>query len=337
MNEISNSMLISMSIHDLLLAAITGEDESDPQHRQEDILSELRSRLPTMSVFELLYTFLITNYADYFNPSEMFALLRERSGQEIGDNIDLWATWFIGLTDPYDKDKDPGSPWKLKLDPVVDRDKISISSAYGSYKFRRTSESLRKKRLAIRDRYLSTEIPDELSTFVVEKHSQDKLMEKLANLASKGELASMEERLNAMSLADDLIERFPYKIEGWCWRAFLHSYNNNYGQAVADISRVMDIDPKPHLFHTRGEYYFKLGNYQAAANDFSKLLDSEHYRDSEVYRKMIHFWRAESLLRLGKKQEALLEVAKIPEDGRTFTYKLRTRADLLADCEKLPD
>jgi hypothetical protein len=62
----------------------------------------------------------------------------------------------------------------------------------------------------------------------------------------------------------------------------------------------------------------------------------ERYKN-DAYREELHFWRAEALLRLGKKQEALTDLAHVYDnDFASWTYKLRTKADLLADCSKLP-
>jgi hypothetical protein len=137
MNDVTNSKFGSMSVDDLLFAAITNEDKDHPKYSQKDVLSALRSRIPNMSVFELLQTFLYTAYSEGFNDVELFSALRAKSGQDIDNNIDRWVLWYLGLRELYDKDMDPGSPWLLPLDPEKDKDKISVSLAYGSFKFRR--------------------------------------------------------------------------------------------------------------------------------------------------------------------------------------------------------
>jgi len=90
------------------------------------------------------------------------------------------------------------------------------------------------------------------------------------------------------------------------------------------------------LFINRGADQFALGDNGSSINDFTRGLDLCELYTSNDYRETLLFWRAEALLKLGRKQEALADLAYVSEDFRFWTDKLRTKGDLLADCAKLP-
>jgi tetratricopeptide (TPR) repeat protein len=160
----------------------------------------------------------------------------------------------------------------------------------------------------------------------------------LDDLISKAEeLAKHRDGEGAMSLANELVEQYPNDMKVWSLRAYLHERNNDYAEAIADLTRAIEINAaEPHFFYSRGRYNFALGSDQPAIDDFSKGLDlCDHYK-SDYYREELHFWRAEALLRLGKKHEALSDLAHVSDDFRSWTYKLRTKAELLGECNSLP-
>jgi tetratricopeptide (TPR) repeat protein len=133
----------------------------------------------------------------------------------------------------------------------------------------------------------------------------------LDGLISKAqELVKRQDSHGAMLLANELVKQYPNEIKAWSLRAYLHERNENYTEAVADLTRAIDINAlEPHFLYSRGRYYFGLGDDQSAVNDFSKGLVLCDYHNSDYYREELHFWRAEALLRLGKRQEALLDIA----------------------------
>jgi hypothetical protein len=92
---------------------------------------------------------------------------------------------------------------------------------------------------------------------------------------------------------------------------------------------------EPHLYFTRGRYRFALNDNLGALEDFSKGLQLCDHWNSDYYREEILFWRAETLLRLGKKEDALIDLARVSDDFSSFPYKLRTKRELTADCADL--
>jgi tetratricopeptide (TPR) repeat protein len=162
--------------------------------------------------------------------------------------------------------------------------------------------------------------------------SLDDLISKAKSLEQSGDTEA------AMSLATELVGQHPNEMKAWSLRSYLHAGRRNYEQAIADVTRAIAINSmEPKLFWDRGRYESLQRHDQAAVSDFSKGLElCDHYKD-DYYRESLHFFRAEALINLGKKREALADLDHVREDLKTWTYKLRTKAELLAECDKLPE
>jgi len=171
----------------------------------------------------------------------------------------------------------------------------------------------------------------------------------MSNLIAKAEqMARSDDNEAAMSLANELVARYPDELRVWSLRAHLHGRNRNYSEAVADFTHAIEINAKEpelgldkgiltaiDLLFNRGADRFALGDHQLAIDDFSKGLTLCNRYNSDDYRETLHFWRAEALLKLGKKAEARSDLAHVSDDFRFWTFKLRTKADLLTDCNDL--
>jgi len=337
MSDSADSTLNDMPINDLLLAVIRNEGDKNLLYSKKDLFSALQTRLPAMSVTELLRTFLTVDHGEFLSQDRIFALLREKSHQHIGDDIALWVGWFLGLSEPLDEIMD--MPSVLAFDPNKDREKLSIALRYMEYK------SERKFAEKIKAFPLTSNKDSELHSFI----------SSIIDLETLGDLKA------ALARADELIEKYPGRAEAWAMRSHVHMLRNDFAKAVADITHAIQIDPRPPLLISRGQYYYKLGDYESALNDFNKLLSSNYFNDNasmelfqlsqaegllkfgkthkkvgDYYTELFHLWRTEILLKLGRKQEALTDLSHV-SDGNHFTYKLRTKSDLLADCNRLPD
>jgi tetratricopeptide (TPR) repeat protein len=134
------------------------------------------------------------------------------------------------------------------------------------------------------------------------------------------------------------VGRYPNEMEAWSLRAYLHARNHNYQEVVADVTRAIDVNAlEPSLFFYRGRYDLVLGKEESAVTDFSRGLElCDRYND-DYYRESLHFFRAEAFVRLGRKREALADLAHVRNDYKMWIDKLRTKADLLAECCQLPD
>jgi tetratricopeptide (TPR) repeat protein len=160
----------------------------------------------------------------------------------------------------------------------------------------------------------------------------DEQIAKAKNLAQSGD----EE--GGMSMATALVEQHPVEMKVWSLRAYLHAGNSNYEQAIADLTRAIAINSmEPVLFWDRGRYKSLLRLDESAVSDFSRGLELCDSHKDDYYREALHFSRAEALIHLGRKREALADLNHVREDLKTWTYKLRTKAELLTDCDNLPE
>jgi tetratricopeptide (TPR) repeat protein len=137
----------------------------------------------------------------------------------------------------------------------------------------------------------------------------------------------------AMQLANELIAAHEDEIRVWLLRGFLYELADNHVAAAADLTNAITLNScEPHLYFTRGRYRFQLGDNSGAVRDFNAGLELCNRLNNDYYRAELHFWRAEALIRLGKVQDALQDLSQVGDDHRSWTYELRTKQDLLRDC-----
>jgi tetratricopeptide (TPR) repeat protein len=156
----------------------------------------------------------------------------------------------------------------------------------------------------------------------------------LDDLIARTKALAKERRYDeAISLATDLVQRYPNEMKVWSSRAYLYGCKNDFELAVADLTRAIDINGmEPVLFFDRGSYQSRVGRFGAAVEDFGRgLALCDHYRD-DYYRETLYFFRAEALIELGRKREALQDLSQVRDDFRFWTYKLRTKSELQAQC-----
>jgi tetratricopeptide (TPR) repeat protein len=137
----------------------------------------------------------------------------------------------------------------------------------------------------------------------------------------------------AVERAAQLAEQYPDEPEVWFSLAFAHAMNDDMDGAVAAMNRLVDIAPRePAVFFDRGRYEQSRGNLQAALADFTQgiaLCEQLHW---EYYLESLYFFRADVLVALGRKAEALADLEHVEDDHVAWTTKLRTKAAILADC-----
>ena len=148
------------------------------------------------------------------------------------------------------------------------------------------------------------------------------------------QLARAGDHEKAISLADELVGRYPNEMEAWSLRAYLHARNHNYQEAVADVTRAIDVNAlEPSLFFDRGRYDLVLGREESAVTDFSRGLELCDRHNDDYYRESLDFFRAEAFVRLGRKREVLADLVFVRDDYKMWIDKLRSKAD----CGELPD
>ncbi len=152
-------------------------------------------------------------------------------------------------------------------------------------------------------------------------------------IAYADKLSRQKKRDEALVLANQLVEQYSHEMKVWDLRAHLYTIKNEYKLALADYTKAISIYPEHGLYFARGIANFEVGDNRAAVEDFTNAL--VYYKsDDESYRWYLYFWRAETLLRMGRKEEALSDLEHVRDGFDTWTYKLRSKEDLIADCKK---
>lgn len=86
-----------------------------------------------------------------------------------------------------------------------------------------------------------------------------------------------------------------------------------HDRALADINRVIEIDPNAGGYSARGQFFHEIGDYERAIEDLtlSKKLDDYGWMTS-----LDPHYRADCFAKLGRLDEALADCAFIPDDHR---------------------
>ncbi len=153
-------------------------------------------------------------------------------------------------------------------------------------------------------------------------------------IASAQAMARADNTAGAMAVAESLLAEHPDEMEVWLLRGYLHELNADYSEAKSALSRAIELNgSEPHLFYNRGRFSYHLGELREAVQDFSKALELCDFYNNDYYRQELYFWRAETLVKLGRKQEALNDLSQVDADFSSWTDHLQTKQELLAACK----
>lgn len=139
---------------------------------------------------------------------------------------------------------------------------------------------------------------------------------------------------SAMRLADEAVKTYSGESKSWRLRSYIHALKSDFTAAIDDVSKAIAIEAGATLLFCRGRYRFKLGHYVPAIEDFRLAINAPDAQD-ESFHHILYFWRAHAYIKLGKKQEASEDIALIPDDLRTWTDELLTKADLVEKYSQL--
>jgi len=132
----------------------------------------------------------------------------------------------------------------------------------------------------------------------------------------------------AVRLTTQLVESNPDELKAWLLRAHLHTLLHEYTKANSDLTRAIQMDATdPYVFFRRGLNLLALAEWEAAIQDFSAGLSL----GDPDYADVFHFARAEALISLSRREDALRDLASVPGETTMWTYRLRTRDDLIAE------
>lgn len=157
-------------------------------------------------------------------------------------------------------------------------------------------------------------------------------------------MKDIDERIHAkdptaVERATQLAEQYPEEKEVWYLLAYAHGVNDDMDNAVLAMNRLADITPPdPEMFFTRGDYENRRSNLQAALTDYTAGIELSKQLQNEDYLEALYFWRADVLVKLGRKADALADLEHVPDDYCSWPMRQepRSKNDILDDIEGGP-
>ena len=153
-------------------------------------------------------------------------------------------------------------------------------------------------------------------------------------------LADIEKRLQAgdpfaFEQAVQFAEQRPKEPEVWQLRGYAHATKGDWDSAVAAITRMIEVTPPhPRMYLIRGHYEHSRGNLEAALADFDQAVALAKELQDENRLEQLYFMRADVLAALGRKAEARADLAHVPDGYVGRTNRIRSKAEILEDCEE---
>jgi tetratricopeptide (TPR) repeat protein len=141
----------------------------------------------------------------------------------------------------------------------------------------------------------------------------------------------------AVERAVQLAEQYPDEPEVWRVLAFAYELNDDMDRAVAAMTRMKEVSPPdPSIFFFRGHDEHNRGNLEAALADFTEGIALSEQLQDERYLSALYFMRADVLVTLGRKAEALADLEHVEDDHVAWTTKLQSKFALLTECGQPP-
>ena len=138
----------------------------------------------------------------------------------------------------------------------------------------------------------------------------------------------------ALRRADQLPTKYPHKADIWAMRAHIFRQRGDVERAILERSRAIELsDKEPHYFYMRGIDFFTLGKFKEAVSDFTRVIELCDFHRSDYYRQGAHFFRADAFVRLREYNLALADCDCVDDKMRTWTDRMRTKEEILAECK----
>ena len=147
------------------------------------------------------------------------------------------------------------------------------------------------------------------------------------------ELARQDNYSEAILRLDEIQKAAPREARVWATRAYVNSRMGDRDEALASWTQAIALcDREPHYFYMRGIEFFHLSRYREAIADFTKVIELCDFYSSDYYRAGAYIFRADAHLRLREFDQAKSDCDHVPDDMRTWTDRIRTKAEILALC-----
>jgi tetratricopeptide (TPR) repeat protein len=154
-------------------------------------------------------------------------------------------------------------------------------------------------------------------------------------------MAKREDYGRALEKLAKLIAENPNVPRIWACQAYVHSREGKREESVRDWSRAISLfhnaSEEPHYFYMRGIEFFLMRSFPEAISDFTsviRLCDKYH---NDYYRAPGYFFRADAYVRIGEFAKAKADCEQLAANTQIWTDRMRTKADILADCDKEQD
>lgn len=115
----------------------------------------------------------------------------------------------------------------------------------------------------------------------------------------------------ALEICERYVSEHPDDPHGLFSRFQVLDTIGEHERALADIDRVLELDPDWIGYSSRGHFFHNVGDYQRAIEDLTHAREIDQWEWEHSFDP--HF-RADSLARLGRLDEALADCALIEED-----------------------
>jgi tetratricopeptide (TPR) repeat protein len=130
-----------------------------------------------------------------------------------------------------------------------------------------------------------------------------------------------------------LAQQYPEEPKVWRTLAYAHEARGDHAAAIAAVTRAIALDARePGLFLDRGYYALNAGDYERAVADFSQGLDLHDEPNWDYYHDVLRIMRAAGFYRLGKKAEALADLAHVRDAYVLWKGENWSKAELSALC-----
>jgi len=121
----------------------------------------------------------------------------------------------------------------------------------------------------------------------------------------------------ALELCEKYVSDHPDDTNGLFTRFQALRDLGQHERALADINRVVELEPNMGGYSSRGNFFRMIGQYQRGIDDLTKAreLDEEAWKTS-----LDPIERADCYAHLGHLEEALADCAHIPDDWRMPSF-----------------
>jgi tetratricopeptide (TPR) repeat protein len=141
----------------------------------------------------------------------------------------------------------------------------------------------------------------------------------------------------AIEVCNEIIDTFPLRADGFRQRAWVFSHQGILSKALDDISLAIDKgEDDPHDFALRGRWFIGVGNFKAAIEDQSKVIDIGEESQFFYHTESAYFFRAVAFFNVQQYQDAINDLSKVRDDFLLYEIGIGklSKKDILEKCNR---